>query len=166
MDTWRSIPNAPDYEIREDGIIRQANTHRLVKIHIDHRGYIRASLRTIGHKSRTFHVARLLYGAFVGPIPQGMTINHKDGNPSNNALQNLEVLSVGDNTRHAWHVLHRHGPRGEINGFAKLKNTDIPLIRDMLAKGKTLQAIADHFGLKSCATIWHIAHNKTWKHIQ
>ena len=44
-------------------------------------------------------VHRVVWEAFNGPIPNGMDIDHIDGNPRNNSLKNLQVLSHTDNLK-------------------------------------------------------------------
>lgn len=56
---------------------------------------------------RTSYVHRLVCEAFFGPIPQGMTVNHKDGDKQNNALNNLEIVTYSQNHLHAFDILHR-----------------------------------------------------------
>ena len=43
---------------------------------------------------------RLLWEAFVGKIPKGAVINHKNSKPADNRLSNLEVTSQ---MRNCWH---------------------------------------------------------------
>ena len=42
---------------------------------------------------------RKFYRAVVGPIPKGFHVHHKDGNPANTALCNLELLSLAEHRR-------------------------------------------------------------------
>lgn len=51
--------------------------------------------------SKQFYVHRLVASAFIGEIPSGMTVNHKDKNIDNNNSDNLEIVSYRDNTIHA-----------------------------------------------------------------
>ena len=46
---------------------------------------------------KTSSVHRLTWEAFNGPIPEGLQINHKDENKSNNSLVNLELVTPSQN---------------------------------------------------------------------
>jgi alpha-ketoglutarate-dependent taurine dioxygenase len=54
-------------------------------------------LSTHGHA-----VHRLVAEAWIGPIPEGYTVNHKDMNKFNNSVENLEIVTVSENLKHAW----------------------------------------------------------------
>lgn len=58
--------------------------------------------------NRWVTVHSLVTAAFLGPRPKGLTVNHRDGNKTNNRLENLEYLS------HRSQQLHAHA-----NGLAK-----------------------------------------------
>ena len=47
----------------------------------------------------------LVYTAFIGEIPVGMTINHKDGDKENPFVDNLELATYGENIKHAVDIL-------------------------------------------------------------
>jgi hypothetical protein len=53
-------------------------------------------------KVKDWLVARLIAITFLGLPPEGFTVNHKDGNRFNNAVENLEWLSLEDNIRHGF----------------------------------------------------------------
>lgn len=44
-----------------------------------------------------FLVHRVVWEAFNGPIPEGYDIDHIDGNPHNNALNNLQAITHKEN---------------------------------------------------------------------
>lgn len=46
-------------------------------------------------------IHRLVWLKYKGIIPQGMIVNHKDFNRSNPKLDNLELITLAENTRHA-----------------------------------------------------------------
>ena len=54
-------------------------------------------------ETRTVSLARLVYVAFVGDIPEGYVLHHIDENPLNNDLSNLKLLSRSDNTYREGH---------------------------------------------------------------
>lgn len=68
---------------------------------------------------KTHLVARLIAETFLGS-PNGMTVNHKDGNPLNNEVSNLEWITGIENTRHA----NRTGLRDVLKQSVILRNTD------------------------------------------
>lgn len=55
---------------------------------------------------------RLVWRHFNGPIPDGLTVNHKDGAKKNNRPTNLELATVSEQALHAINVL---GYRPEKN---------------------------------------------------
>ncbi len=63
---------------------------------MSNQGYLRI---TIARKTQ--HIHDIVTEYFLGKKPAGMTVNHKDGNKSNNSIGNLEYLSPSDNQRHA-----------------------------------------------------------------
>lgn len=130
-------------------------------------GYPRYTLSYEGEQ-RTIAAHRLLWEAFVGPIPRGLVINHKNGVKDDNRLDNLEVVTVAENTRHGFRTLGRRpviNPRpGSKNGRAWLTESDIPPIRARIAAGEPLALIAEEYGVNH-ATIWQISKGNTWKHV-
>lgn len=50
-------------------------------------------------KSKFIH--RLIWETFIGPIPHGLVINHKDCCVYNNDIKNLEVVTYKENSIHA-----------------------------------------------------------------
>ena len=54
-------------------------------------------------QTRTVGLARLVYVAFVGDIPEGYVVDHKNGRPLDNSLENLRLLSRSENTYREGH---------------------------------------------------------------
>lgn len=50
-------------------------------------------------------VHRAVVEAFIGPIPNGMVVNHRDGLKTNNHISNLEICTCKQNSRHMVNVL-------------------------------------------------------------
>ena len=51
-----------------------------------------------GHR-RWLRVHVLVFVTFNGPIPQGLVIDHIDGQKTNNVLDNLRAVTIADNCR-------------------------------------------------------------------
>lgn len=84
---------------------------------------------------KAFFAHRIVAEVFLGRCPRGHQINHKDGNPKNNRISNLEYVTRQQNMRHASEnglVQRKNIPkyiqtRDKILGMKKagLKNAEI-----------------------------------------
>jgi hypothetical protein len=170
---FRTIPGYSAYEISSDGetIRRVTDSARngykaghVVKQYSDRYGYKAVKLIDDEGKKKNLFVHRLVAASFIGD-PAGKDINHKDGIKTNNTVQNLEIVSPQENMTHSVEVLgNKHCAVGERNRHAKLKASDIPVIRERRIRGETLQSIADDYGLHH-ATISQICSGKRWQHV-
>ena len=59
-------------------------------------GYERVCLSKNG-KYKHYRVAKLIYETFVGPVPEGMEIDHINGDNRDNRLENLRVCTHKEN---------------------------------------------------------------------
>lgn len=136
------------------------------KASLDKYGYLQLTLSKLD-AGKCFRVHRLVAEAFIGPSPQDRPcINHKDGNKLNNAVENLEWCSSGENTRHA----HKSGlvrkRLGEEGTRAKLTNEQVREIRRLYAERIVPhKEIAARFGI-GWKYVWEIGSGKGWGHIQ
>ncbi len=112
---WRPIPQYEGlYEISDQGDVRsiaQYTCHhivtprpkpRSVKAELTHDGYVRVCLSNRGtHKHYTVH--RLVALTFI-PNPDNLPqVNHKDENPQNNSVDNLEWCTGKQNCNYGKH---------------------------------------------------------------
>jgi hypothetical protein len=67
-------------------------------------GYYVISSRKEGNRGKLLH--RLIWEDMFGPIPEGHVIHHIDGNPINNTLFNLKLMSSSDHSS-----LHQKGKK-------------------------------------------------------
>jgi hypothetical protein len=74
---------------------------RTLKKVLDPDGYETVCLHKDG-KQRNQRVHRLVAKAFIGDNDSSMSVNHKDGNKLNNAVDNLEWMTFADNNKHAY----------------------------------------------------------------
>lgn len=114
-EEWRPIINFENcYEVSSEGRVRSTLTRQGSRAgHVlkprssasakdkSHGEYWRVALHFNGIRmDRDIHT--IVATAFLGAIPEGLEINHKDGNKKNNALNNLEYVSHSYNVKHAW----------------------------------------------------------------
>jgi len=108
-------------------------------------------------------VHRIMAIAFL-PNPRGLNeINHKDGNPKNYDLSNLEWCTHQENMIHAVKtglLLNRHAPGNKF--AAKLSSAQVREIREHLTTGLTHKKIAEKYGVSKGA-IGFINRRETWK---
>lgn len=91
------------------------------------------------------------------------TVNHKDGNPKNNAVENLEWATSKEQSSHASNVLHRNC--GEQNYNSRFTNAEVKGMRGLYVAGwLTVKELAD-----SCNTsvpdMRRILSGERYKHI-
>ena len=70
-------------------------------------GYLFYHLYLGGRKQKDFHAHRLVAQAFIPNPLWKKDVNHKDGNKSNNYVENLEWATRSENILHSYHVLNR-----------------------------------------------------------
>lgn len=123
-------------------------------------------------QQRTFTVHRLVARAFVAGYREGLHVNHKDLNPTNNHHSNLEWVTPLENVRHATANGHIGRPpkgwsnprKGELSNKAKLKTSDVVAIRKSHAMGNSYYAIAKKYGMADIS-IKAVVLRRTWKHV-
>jgi hypothetical protein len=115
-------------------------------------------------KGRTAQAHRLVWAVRRGPIPLGLTVNHKNGRKRDNRPGNLELATHSEQQIHRRHVLKVRGPYGTDFTRSKLNEEKVLEIRKRAAAGETQGALAKEFGVHqsniSCAI-----RRKTWAHV-
>ena len=93
-------------------------------------------------------------------------INHKDSNPTNNHLENLEWCNAAMNAKHAVAngLTKMPNQQGGANSGAKVNEADVRAMRALHEKGESCAAIARHYNLTP-KTAWNIVHGKRWAHV-
>jgi len=126
-------------------------------------GYIQVDLSKGDRVRHPFRIHVLVAAAFLGDCPDRHQVNHKNWNKTDNRLDNLEYLTSQGNTLHS--RPRRRGQCGTRIGSAKLKESDIPVIKSLRAQGFTYKMIGDRF-LVSESAIGHIVLGRHWKHVR
>ncbi len=103
---WRQIPGFPDYDVSNEGQVRNTKRDLILKSITNKKGYTSVALVNDGKLTQK-SVNRLVLETFVGPNGDLQTC-HKDGNSDNNHLDNLKWDTVRDNVtvdKKHWKVL-------------------------------------------------------------
>ena len=95
---WETAPNFSRYLISDTGLVYSLISDKLVQqVDINGRGYLLARIYNDDGKLKQMRIHRLVYMAHRGAIPDGMQINHKDENKTNNCIDNLELMTNKEN---------------------------------------------------------------------
>lgn len=137
-EQWKTIPGFSVYQVSDRGRIRSTNYKRtgkarILKPALD-KGYPKTMIRSDEGRYVTSRVHVWVARAFLGERPDGMQINHIDGNKQNNAPSNLEYCTQSENVLHAYETGLETARRGESNVCAKLTEKDVADIREHAKK--------------------------------
>lgn len=143
------------YTVDPSGVIwiekPRGGPRRPARLRRNPQGYLRMWMR-IGRFRSEVCAHRVVAIAFLGEPPgDAVEVNHKNGDKSDNRLENLEWTTPLQNTRHA-HALglcEAGRRRGELNGRAKLTAEAVSAIRARRGGGEPLATIAKEYGVSS-----------------
>lgn len=159
----RPVFGCPGYFVSRVGEVFSVKqrTVRLLKLRVQWDGHLRANI-TVGGRKKGAYVHRLVLESFCGPLSPGLVTRHKDGNPANNDLGNLESGTVSENCLDR----RRHGttPNGERHHLSKLNTVKVVEIRRGFAAGVSDSELGRRFGVHA-KTIHDIRIGKTWHHV-
>ena len=146
-----------DRWVTNGGLVYRYNSKRdilvLCKPTLNHTGYLQL---TISKLKRVILIHRLVFETFVGEIPNGMEIDHKNTIRTDNRLENLRCVTHKDNLNNSLTIIHF----GESNKG-----------RPKVRLGKTFSEFGrkfkEHFGITRSENIklydrelkWYTNHN-------
>ncbi len=140
------------------------NGNRFLKLNGTNRGYCQLILHDKPRKRRVY-IHTLVAEHFISDKPNGnrMTVNHKDGDKSNNHFSNLEWIELADNVRHA-HKTGLINSNGTNSYCSKLTPKDIFKILELHNKKYSQRKIAAMFPVCR-TTIRGIINGVYWKSV-
>lgn len=173
-EVWRSIPGFSGYEASSHGRIRSLDRidsidriafGRVLSPYVNSRGYfhvrIRGDLEKLAH---TISVHSLVALTFHGPRPALHAVAHNDGCPGNNSPSNLRYATHKENESDKTIHGTKFFASGALNGHAKIDESAVIRIRNLLASGTPSKEIQSEYGISQSA-VSLIKARKTWKHI-
>lgn len=110
-------------------------------------GYRSVRIMVNGKQSGT-PAHRLVWRVLRGPIPDGLTVNHRNGRKHDNRPDNLELATYSEQMTHAYRTGLKD-EHGERNPAAKLSDLTVTAIREEYAAGGVTQtALAVRHGVR------------------
>lgn len=162
MDEWKLVSDkGSEFLVARDGRVKvparnaggQMKAEKLLSPFLNHRGYAVVAQKRGPRRPKHF-VHRLVGIAFVPGHFDGATINHKNGDKTNNSAENLEWITKEANTAHQWRT-GLVNLRGERHPLVKLSDANLHEVRRRLADGHRVAQIAADFAV-SDALIYKI----------
>lgn len=89
------------YMVTTWGRVYNVNRKQFVKPYEHHKGYLRVDLYNSDGKKKHHKLHRLVAEAFIPNPLNKPQVNHKDGNPRNCSVTNLEWVTNKENQKHA-----------------------------------------------------------------
>lgn len=163
IEIWKPVLGAEGhYEVSNFGNVKslKGRSPRLMRLGSAGTGH--KGIQLGSPRRGRFTVHRLVLEAFVGPCPTGMEAAHLNGKPADNRAENLIWCTRKEN--HSHKKLHGTYQGGQNNEMAKLKNSDIPIIRQRIKNGDNNTVIARDYGVHH-STISEIKRGKRWTHV-
>lgn len=187
-EIWKDVPEWENlYEVSNIGNVRSKTrevntcdrnkenfTKRIIKgkllgCTIEALGYRRVDLRC-KEKSRRKNalVHRLVALCFIDNPKRKPHINHKDCNPLNNKVENLEWCTHKENMHHAFEnglmIPFSGTEKGQKCPSSKLKDSEVVEIKKRIAYGESSIAISIDYPV-SASAISEIKAGRSWSHI-
>lgn len=119
----------------------------------DKKGYC-----SIGYKWKKLFIHRIIYRKYLGLLDDSLTINHKDGDPYNNHIDNLELVTQKENNLHRFRVLG-HKP---VIGYSKINEEIAEKIREDRLMGMKYSDLMKKYKLCK-STVSYVVNKRTWK---
>jgi hypothetical protein len=116
----------------------------LVSQRDDGRGYRCVTVLCKDGQRRTLKVHRIVWEWFNGDIPQGIHVDHIDGDKTNNHIDNLRLLSASENSARC--------DRSNNKKRTRITSGHKTTIRKLTAQGWPTKRIADHLEI-GCTTV-------------
>lgn len=169
-EEWRMIDGFEGrYEVSNLGRVRIAKQTKqahnpigyILKSYPNPSGYPTHRLSS-NNKARTVLLHRLVLFAFVGPCPKGMETRHLNGDRKDSRLPNL---AWGTSKQNAYdRELHGTTTRGVKNGRAKLDESEVIEIRNLISQGLTNSQIASLYSIHH-DHVYSIKNRRRWRHL-
>lgn len=162
MIEFKRMENYSKYKIYNNGDVYSFHRNKKLKPRTTNKGYVYYDLYDDNKKVKRFTAHRLVGFLFVDGFKDGLWINHKDFNRSNNNYQNLEWVTPSENNIHRYKT--KKYPCGENNCRSKLKTDKVIQIKKLFSAGLKCATISRFLNIKY-STVNGIINGYTWNHV-
>jgi len=169
-EVWKPVPGYPGYHVSNKGRVksdlRRGVDHAVLLLQIPCRDYLRVSLMYTEDGKRKFrkeYIHKLVLLAFCGPAKPNQVCRHIDGNPHNNAFNNLKWGTQRENAEDK----RRHGTlrKGDSHPNVLLSSSQVKEVWKLLhTTTYSYPKIGRVFGV-SRHVIGRIAQGHAWSHL-
>ncbi len=163
-EIWKTIPLMSEkYEVSNLGRIRTKKSGLIRKTQRTNQNY---EICTLNDKKRTLtsFVHRYVAITFIPNPKNDPVVNHKNGIKYDNCVDNLEWVTLKENSQHAVKTGLVIRKFGENNSYSKLKENEVLEIIKRFQSNELVQDLAKEFKV-NINTIYCILQGKTWKHL-
>ena len=101
-EKWKQVPGFSRYEISNQGRLRNKTNQHVLCPGIDKYGYEKVSIYDDQGRLRYLTIHRIVALTWLPSKGKKLQVNHKDGVKTNNAVCNLEWVSVRENIIHSF----------------------------------------------------------------
>ena len=163
MEIWKDINGFRElYQISNLGRVRRKDNFKVLKPLSISKGYKGVRLYETKDKARTKKIHRLVAEYFI-PNPLNLPqVNHKDGNKSNNRIDNLEWCSNEFNMNHA--IMNKLIKLGEQRPCSKCTEKSLLLLQRLIECSFTIKQLSIIYCI-SKNSMKEIIRGKTYGHL-
>jgi hypothetical protein len=139
------------------GEYTQVRPAKMLSPYVARHGYLEIAVMIDGKRTK-YRVHRLVARAFVAGFFEGASVDHLDGDKTNNRAENLEWVTLSENTRRQWES-GLVDLRGDLAPGAKITNLQAHAVAVLYDNNFPPSQIADWFGIGASA-VYKIANGK------
>lgn len=163
MEIWKDINGFRElYQVSNLGRIRRKDSFKVLKPLNISKGYKGVRLYETKNKAITKKIHRLVAEYFIPNSLNLPQVNHKDGNKSNNKVENLEWCSNDFNMNHA--ITNSLLKLGEERFNSKCNEKSLLFLQDLINYGFTIKQLSIIYCINK-NSMKEIIKGRTYKHL-